>query len=577
MTREFDAREGEFHVRDGARAGSDQPAGPVVPARASGAADRSASAVGVAEPASVFLTRMLDALAAAGDRVAFVHRGLRIRYRAADRLLRRLHAALTTAGVRAGETVALVGGNRPETVLAQLAAQCLGATVLLVGASTTRPDRPAAVAAGGATTLVLDPECVPDPADLVELVRAARPARVLSLGPLPGARNLLATGAPTPHPPHVSGDSTDSAAPATASPRDTRGTTGSTTPTVPRALPGTVRTLFTSGGTTGAPKLVAHSGIYAGMAHIFRPDPAGPGRVLVVAPVSHLTGNAAVLGALLRGDTVVLHDEFDPAAALAAIAAERVTALSLTPPRLAALLDHPALAGTDLSGLRSLSLGASPLPERRLRQALAVFGPVVGQGYGLTEAPMVASITAAELLDHPRRLGSVGRIVPGMEARIDGARAPGDVGEVLVRGLALMEGYAGRPDLTAAAFTGGWLRTGDLGRFDADGYLYLLDRADDVIVTGEHGSKVYPAVVEDTLADHPGVRQAAVVGAPGPEGALVHAVVVPTEPDPPPVEDLRAHVLARLGQEHLVPATVTFTDRLPLTPVGKIDRRALRP
>ncbi|MFC4004165.1 class I adenylate-forming enzyme family protein [Prauserella oleivorans] len=460
---------------------------------------------------SYFLTRMLDVLRHGGDTPAFVREGRTTSYAEAYELLLGLHGTLAAAGIGEGDVLAVLGGNRPETVLGQLAAQLLGATVLLVPASASTPDRNAVLRAADVTAYaVADGSPVDGPHRTIRL----RPSDV-----------------------HA----------------EVR-------------LPAGVHTLFASGGTTGAPKLISHRGIYDGMAHIFRPDPQGAHRVLLVAPLSHLTGNCSALGALLCGDTVVLHEGFDAEAVLRSIAANRITHLSLTPPRLARLLDHPALARTDTSSVRALSLGASPLPARRLEQALAVFGPVVGQGYGLTEAPMIASISAAEYEGHPERLHSVGRIVPGMEARIEN-------GEVLVRGLALMDDYHGAAELTDRAFTDGWLRTGDLGRFDADGYLYLLDRADDVIVTGEHGTKVHSTVVEDALTGHPLVREAAVFGVPGPDGMLVHAVVAA---DPGLTAGaVRDHVRTVLGGEHFVPVHVTVTDALPLTPIGKVDKAAL--
>lgn len=300
------------------------------------------------------------------------------------------------------------------------------------------------------------------------------------------------------------------------------------------------------------------------MAQIFAPDPAGPGRTLLIAPMTHMTGNATVLGAILRRESVVLLRGFDAGAVLEAIAEHRITTLSLTPARLAAMLDHPAMTSTDVGSVRQLSLGAAPLPPRRLAQALDVFGPVVGQGYGLTEAPMIASISAAELSGRPERLESVGRIVPGMEARIED-------GEVLVRGLSMMVGYHG-----SAPIGNGWLRTGDLGRFDDEGYLYLLDRANDVIITGEHGTKVYSTVVENALARHPLVRSAAVFGVPGVggEGERVHAVVVAS--GALSAEEVRAHAREFFGREHFVPSDVDFAEALPLTAIGKVDKRALR-
>ncbi|MDT7725285.1 MAG: hypothetical protein QOI21_1861 [Actinomycetota bacterium] len=458
---------------------------------------------------SFFLTRVLGALAEGGDAVLFHRDGVDTTYGDALDLLRRLHAALD---VTAEDVVAIVGGNRPETILVQLAAQLRGATVLLVATSSSLPDRKAAVAAAGVTVLVVDPE----PGELTA-------ARVFALPDLLTEQR-----------------------------------------THPESLPGSVKLIFPTGGTTGAPKLIQHSGIYDGMAHIFSPDPAGPNRTLLVAPMSHMTGNATVLGALLRGDTVVLHDGFDAGTVLETIAAHRITTLSLTPARLAAVLDHPTLATTDLSSMRSLSLGASPLSARRLQQALDAFGMIVGQGYGLTEAPMIASISAAELLGRPERLESVGRIVPGMEARISG-------GEVVVRGLSMMDGCLGAPAMGES-----WLHTGDIGRFDEEGYLYLLDRANDVIITGEHGTKVYSNVVENALATHPLVRAAAVIGIPGADGELVHAFVVPSTPDTLTASDVQAHALATFGKPHFVPSSVDFVDALPLTAIGKVDKVALR-
>ncbi|RSN21998.1 fatty acid--CoA ligase [Streptomyces sp. WAC 05977] len=457
---------------------------------------------------SLFLTRVLDALCSGGDQVLFVQDGVETGYAQAFDLVRRMYAGLPDGGV-----VAIDAGNRPETVLLQIAAQLRGATVLLVAASASSPDRVAAVEAAGVTTLVTE-----RPSD-----RPAVDARVITLDEL------------------TDRDGTD-----------------------PAGLPESVTVVFPTGGTTGTPKLIRHSGIYDGMAHIFAPDPAGPGRTLLIAPMTHMTGNATVLGAILRRESVVLLRGFDAGTVLDAIAEHRITALSLTPARLAEVLDHPAMVSTDVGSVRQLSLGAAPLPPRRLAQALEVFGPVVGQGYGLTEAPMIASISAAELDGRPERLESVGRIVPGMEARIDD-------GEVLVRGLSMMVGYHG-----SAPIGDGWLRTGDLGRFDDEGYLYLLDRANDVIITGEHGTKVYSTVVENALARHPLIRAAAVFGVPGDggEGERVHAVVVAT--GALSAEEVRAHAREFFGREHFVPSDVDFAEALPLTAIGKVDKRALR-
>ncbi|MGW4486435.1 class I adenylate-forming enzyme family protein [Amycolatopsis sp. NPDC004368] len=438
---------------------------------------------------SFFLTRVLAMLDRGGDAVLFHHEGRETTYRVAADIVRRIHSGL--GGTK--NIVAIEHGNRPEVVLAQVAAQVRGLEVLLVPTSASRPARKRALDQTAATLLDLDA--------LIE---------------------------------HE--------------------------PSTPDALPARVSAIFPTGGTTGTPKLIRHRGIYDGMAHIFTPDSTQT--VLITAPLTHMTGNAAALGALLSGSKIVLRSHFDAEELLADVETHRVTSLSLTPPRLAAVLDSPALARTDTSSLKSLSLGAAPLSPRRLAQAIDAFGPKVGQGYGLTEAPMVASISAQELTAE-HRLGSVGRVVPGMEARVD-------EGEILVRGLSMMDGYLGEPPIGD-----GWLRTGDLGHFDDEGYLYLHDRIADVIVTGDHGTKVASVAVEHALLAHPGVAAAAVFAVPGPggEGERVHAVVVSNTRLTQ--EQLRAHVHQELGGAHFVPDKVDFTGELPLTPVGKVDKRKL--
>ncbi|MFF4598933.1 class I adenylate-forming enzyme family protein [Amycolatopsis sp. NPDC001319] len=438
---------------------------------------------------SFFLTRVLTMLDQGGDTVLFHHEGRVTTYRAAADTLRRIHTGLSTkTGI-----VAIDSPNRPEVIVAQVAAQLRGLEVLLVAASASKPARQAALEKTGATLLDLDE---------------------------------LATKEPS----------------------------------TPDTLPDRVTAIFPTGGTTGAPKLIRHTGIYDGMAHIFSPD--GTQTVLVTAPLTHMTGNAAALGALLSGNKVVLRTSFDAEELLNDIETHRVTSLALTPPRLAKVLDSPALARTDVSSLKSLSLGAAPLPPNRLAQALDAFGSIVGQGYGLTEVPMIASISAKELTK-AHRLGSVGRIVPGMEARAEN-------GEILVRGLSMMDGYHGEPPIADR-----WLPTGDLGHFDDEGYLYLHDRIADVIITGEHGTKVPSTAIEHTLLTHPAVKAAAVFAVPGQngEGELVHAVVV-THAKATEAE-LRHHVREALGGDHFVPSTVDFAAELPLTPVGKVDKRKL--
>lgn len=481
---------------------------------------------------SHFLSTLLARLRDGGPGPAFMLRDRALSYPACYELLLRMHAAL--ADVTPEHTVAIAGGNRPETVLAQIAAQLRGAAVLYLSSSATDAARLSALRAAKASVLIIDPDTGPEGT----LARQADITRVYTLD------ELAAHHAARPPPGAASAEP---------------------------ALPESVTAVFPTGGTTGEPKLVTHRGIYDGMAHIFAPHPDGQQRILLVAPMSHLAGNCAVLGALLCGDTVVPHAGFDATAVLRSIEADAITTLTLTPPRLSAVLENDSLPHTDVSSVRSLSIGAAPLPAHRMAQALELFGPVVGQGYGLTEAPMVASISAAELVADPGLLGSVGTTVPGMEAMVDERS-----GEVLVRGIALMGGYYARADLTEAAFEDGWLRTGDIGHFDGAGYLYLHGRADEVVVTGEHGSKVHPGIVEKALNEHGAVADSAVFGVPDAQGWQLHAAVVPRHSGVLSAADVRAHVRTRLGREHLVPASVEFHDAFPLTAIGKVDKSALR-
>lgn len=279
---------------------------------------------------------------------------------------------------------------------------------------------------------------------------------------------------------------------------------------------------------------------------------------------------------LAAGGTVVLLERFEPGAWLDAVEQERVTHTMLLPPLLYQVLDHPRFDGTDLSSLHMLFYGGAPANPRRIAEAHERIGPVLTQFYGQTEAGGISILTAAEH-GKPELLGTVGRIVPGTEVAItgsDGARlGTGERGELWVHTGTEMDGYWKQPELTAQTIVDGWVRTGDVAWLDDDGYLHLVDRVKDmVIVVGGH---VYTSELEDTLMEHPGVRQAAVFGVPDGDGTeAVHAALVVGSPAPS-VDDVAGLVGERAGAMY-VPREIHVVPELPLTGIGKTDKKRLR-
>ena len=340
--------------------------------------------------------------------------------------------------------------------------------------------------------------------------------------------------------------------------------------------------LFTS-GTTGTLKAVQHT--HASYAAVVRNvllnlvDPR-PGEIMLhAASLIHASGTF-VLPYWIRGGASAILPGFVPADYLAAIERWRPAALNLVPTMLDMLLQCPAIETADLSSIETVVYGASPMPRPVLERGLARFGPVFVQYYGQTEAPLaIASLGKADHVGAaPERLLSCGR--PGVEVEIrlvgeDGRDvAPGEPGEVALRAPFAMKGYTD-PDLTREAFLpGGWLRTRDVGRIDPEGYLTLVDRTSDMIVTG--GYNVYPREVEDVLAGHPSVARVAVVGVPDDRwGEAVTAFAVLRCGAEPDEAGLIAFARERLAH-YKAPRSVRFVDEIPLSAVGKPLRRALR-
>ena len=344
--------------------------------------------------------------------------------------------------------------------------------------------------------------------------------------------------------------------------------------------------LMYTGGTTGKPKgvMLSHANFYTGTLSGIAASPRLPGGVgLVVSPLFHVAGCALSLQLMRRQFKQVLLAAFDEVKVLQTIQDEGVTELFLVPTMVQRLIDHPRFAEFELSGLRNISYGAAPIDATLLARAMAAFPQVqFSQSYGMTElSPTISVLGPDEHLPGPRqaqRLRSAGRAVPVAEVCIvdpeDRELPAGQVGEICARGPMVMQGYWNRPEETAAALRGGWMHTGDGGYLDEEGYLYVVDRIKDMIVTG--GENVYSAEVENTLALLPQVALCAVIGVPDPHwGERVHAVIVrragSTLDEAAVIAHCRAHIAG-----YKCPRSVEFRAELPMSAAGKLLKVALR-
>ena len=338
--------------------------------------------------------------------------------------------------------------------------------------------------------------------------------------------------------------------------------------------------LVGTGGTTGRPKGVMLTSrnietmsALTLMSYPFRPRP----RYLALAPLTHAAG-VLCFPVMTLGGEIVIMPKPDLTEFLALIETHAITHAFLPPTLIYMLLDHAGLAGTDLGSLQCLWYGAAPMSASRLEEALARIGPVMGQLFGQTEAPMMISTLAPA--EHFRddgsiaaeRLSSAGRPTPLTIVAImddDGHRlGPGERGEIVVRGPLVMAGYYKNPQASADAAKHGWHHTGDIGYLDEDGYLFIVDRAKDMIITG--GFNVYSAEVEQALLAHPGIQDCAVIGLPDEKwGERVTAVVQPRPGQAVTPDEVRAFVKERLGSVK-APKQVEIWPDLPRSKVGKI-------
>lgn len=345
--------------------------------------------------------------------------------------------------------------------------------------------------------------------------------------------------------------------------------------------------IFYTGGTTGFPKgvMLSHTNLCSSALSLCAEGWATPeGTYLHAAPMFHLADIGLAMPHWLRGNTHSVIPAFAPEAVLDTLARDRVTDLLLVPTMIQMLVDHPAMqTPRDLSALKTIFYGASPISEAVLERAMKAL-PDVGfmQGYGMTELSPVGTILSP--FHHSPAARELGKLRSGgrasfcTEVRIvdpeDQELPRGTVGEVIVRGPNVMQGYWNKPEQTAAALKGGWMHTGDGGYMDADGFVFIVDRMKDMIISG--GENVYSAEVENALAQHADVAACAVIGIPSAEwGESVHAVVVRKPGASAGERDLIAHSRALIAA-YKCPRSVEFRDALPLSGAGKILKTELR-
>ncbi len=463
-------------------------------------------------------------------------------------------------GIDSGSPVGILALNRPEVLFTIAAGQLRGHRRTALHPLGGVDDQAFILTDAGITTLILDPlpMFVARVRELLDRVPTL--TRVLVLGPVPDA--LASVGIDL---------VAEAAALTEVDPIEAA-----------ELEPDHVVSVTYTGGTTGRPKGVV--GTALGMTTMTQIQlaewewPRRP-RFLVCTPLSH-AGAAFFLPVVLHGGQLVVLPRFDAGEVLAAIERHRISAIMLVPSMIYALLDHPDFASRDLSSLEIVYYGASSIDPHRLREAIAKLGPVFAQFFGQSEAPMVISYLARDAHDEAR-LTSCGRPSALLRTALltaEGAPVPaGEVGEICVSGPLLAQGYLNLPEATAEAFRAGWLYTGDLAREDGDGYLHIVGRSKDMIVTG--GFNVFPREVEDVIAAHPGVSAVAVVGVPDQKwGEAVTALVVAAPgvaADDGTAAELAQAVRDSKGPVH-APKHVLFLDAIPLTGLGKPDKVAAR-
>jgi fatty-acyl-CoA synthase len=490
-----------------------------------------------------------------GDRSAVICDGVAWSYREIAAQADRLAHWLVEQGVRPGDPVLLALGNRAEWIIADQAIIRAGAAKVPINDMLAGPEIEYIIIDSGARVGLVDDV-------LYERVANAESSDLQVLAGLDevGAGDprvvawavALGDSGTQPGPVEVAGSPDD------------------------RSM------IAYTGGTTGRQKGVVHTQrtlSVCALAHVMELGLQDDERMLIVSPLPHATGYLAQAG-LLRGATLYIERRFDVDLVLRRIVEDRITFVFLVPTMIFRVLDRAEREPADFSSLRTILYGAAPITLETLSRGLKTFGSVFVQLYGQTESPDFITRLRREDHDlaHPERLTSCGQAVALVDlAVVDDEDRPvptGQPGQVIAHGPYVMVGYHNLPEKSAETLRGGWLHTGDIGRLDQDGYLYLLDRMNDMIITG--GMNVYSTEVENVIQASPDVGQVSVVGLPDDDwGERVVAFVVPSGPLAPDVGAIMATCRIELAA-YKRPKDVIVVGSLPVTAFGKVDKKLLR-
>jgi acyl-CoA synthetase (AMP-forming)/AMP-acid ligase II len=488
-----------------------------------------------------------------------VFNGTHTTYGEAAAAVHRLANALVAAGLNRGDRFAYLSKNATEYAVMFLAASKVGAVPVPLNYRLAPPEWQYIIDDSRSRLLIARGE----------YVAAIEPVRTQ----LATVERCIALAAPDAPPGWEQYDAFVGAAPAT--PPDVHVTTDDD-----------LYQMYTS-GTTGRPKgaVLAHEAVLAQLAQAsFALDSAPGERALVVAPMYHAAAAIMTFSTVWFGGSLFIQEDFHPLHAVRAMSEERIGRALLVPAMIqACLVMVPDVAERKYDALRYIVYGASPISEATLARAIEVFGCDFLQGYGMTET--TAAVTYLLPSDHRRALAgrpelllSAGRAMVGTEVRVVDAQdrplPPGEVGEIVARGPQMMRGYWNLPEASHEALRDGWMHTGDAGRMDEEGYLYISDRVKDMIVSG--GENVYPREVEEVLFQHPAIADVAVIGVPDDKwGETVKAIVVLREGAAVDAAVILEHCQGRLAG-YKRPRSVDFVTELPRNPSGKVLKRELR-
>lgn len=489
-------------------------------------------------------------------KIGLKYQGLETSFRELNERINSVANTLLELGVKKGDRVAILAQNCPEYIESYFAAAKMGAVAVPLNFRLAEKEIDYIVGNAEASVLILEDQYIP----VTGIVRENRPNMInIVIGKeLAGYRSyhtIISEGRTTE--PQVEINRNDLAI-----------------------------IMYTS-GTTGLPKgaMLTHKSLMANTINqIITERVKENDKILICTPLYHIAATAPLLSHYYLGCTAVLHREFNPVSVLEGIESEKITYILLVPSMINFMLQVPDLENYDLSSLELVTYGAAPISVGSLKAAMAKFGCAFMQFFGQTEAsPLLTRLVPEDHFprspeDRMERLNSAGKPIINVEVKIydqqDQEVGPGVVGEIVARGDILMKGYWRMPEATERTLRGGWLHTGDLGMKDEEGYIYIVDRAKDMIISG--GENIFPAEIEKIINDHPKVLESAVYGIPDEQwGESVKAVVVLKPGETAMVEEIIEYCKSNLAS-YKKPKVVEFIDAIPRNASGKILKRVLR-